>query len=317
MDDAPRLGARIRALRRQQGLSQVQLAERLGISPSYLNLIEHNRRPLTAPLLIQLAADLPARPEGLRPRRRGAARRRPPGGVRRPAVRGARPSPPPTCASWPAQTPDVARAVLTLYHAYSSARESAATLAERSRRAATSRGVERSRLPSEEVSDSSSATGTTSPSWRRARRRSGARRGCDGDDLYQRARRATSRTRTASRCASRRSAAMRGAVRRYDPERRVLHALRGAAPRQPQLPARPPDRPARRSRACSTASPRDPQPHHAESRALCRVALANYFAGAVLMPYEPFLRGGARRSATTSSCSATASARASSRSATA
>src|ERR1035438_2673237 len=52
---AARLGAKIRVLRRQEGLSQVQLAEALGISPSYLNLIEGNKRPLTAPLLIRLA----------------------------------------------------------------------------------------------------------------------------------------------------------------------------------------------------------------------------------------------------------------------
>ena len=45
----------MRALRRREALSQVQLAERLGISPSYLNLIESNRRPLPAPLLIKLA----------------------------------------------------------------------------------------------------------------------------------------------------------------------------------------------------------------------------------------------------------------------
>jgi predicted transcriptional regulator len=35
---------------------------------------------------------------------------------------------------------------------------------------------------------------------------------------------------------------------------------------------------------------RDAQLTTAESRALCRVALANYFASAVLMPYQPFLR---------------------------
>ena len=50
-----KLGAKIRNLRRREKLSQVQLAEKLDISPSYLNLIEHNRRPLSAPLLIKLA----------------------------------------------------------------------------------------------------------------------------------------------------------------------------------------------------------------------------------------------------------------------
>src|SRR3954452_4328397 len=54
-EDEPRLGAKVRALRRREALSQVQLAEKLGVSPSYLNLIENNRRPLPAGLLIKLA----------------------------------------------------------------------------------------------------------------------------------------------------------------------------------------------------------------------------------------------------------------------
>src|SRR5690348_14159423 len=55
MPDPPLLGAKLRALRRRENLTQVELAERLQISASYLNLIENNRRPLTAPLLIRLA----------------------------------------------------------------------------------------------------------------------------------------------------------------------------------------------------------------------------------------------------------------------
>lgn len=51
----PKLGGRVRRLRRQEGMSQAALAIELGISASYLNLIEHNRRNLTVPLLIKLA----------------------------------------------------------------------------------------------------------------------------------------------------------------------------------------------------------------------------------------------------------------------
>ncbi|MDJ0764400.1 MAG: short-chain fatty acyl-CoA regulator family protein [Myxococcota bacterium] len=49
------MGRKIRGIRRRAGLTQAKLAEQLGISSSYLNLIENNRRPLTAPLLIKLA----------------------------------------------------------------------------------------------------------------------------------------------------------------------------------------------------------------------------------------------------------------------
>ena len=49
------LGNRVRRLRTQEGLTQVAMAARLGISPSYLNLIEHNQRALNRPLLLKLA----------------------------------------------------------------------------------------------------------------------------------------------------------------------------------------------------------------------------------------------------------------------
>ncbi len=49
------LGNKLRGLRRRRGVTQVEMAARLGISPSYLNLIEHNRRALTRPLLLKLA----------------------------------------------------------------------------------------------------------------------------------------------------------------------------------------------------------------------------------------------------------------------
>jgi transcriptional regulator with XRE-family HTH domain len=48
-------GPRLRRLRRDLGLTQVQMAEGLGISPSYLNLLERNQRPLSAQLLLKLA----------------------------------------------------------------------------------------------------------------------------------------------------------------------------------------------------------------------------------------------------------------------
>ncbi|MCC7108494.1 MAG: DUF2083 domain-containing protein [Deltaproteobacteria bacterium] len=53
--EIPKLGGRLRQLRRREGLTQQQMAERLGISPAYLNLIENDRRPLPAHVLIALA----------------------------------------------------------------------------------------------------------------------------------------------------------------------------------------------------------------------------------------------------------------------
>ena len=55
-EDDPRIGGRIQRLRRQKRQSQAELAGALGISASYLNLIEHNRRRITVPLLFKIAA---------------------------------------------------------------------------------------------------------------------------------------------------------------------------------------------------------------------------------------------------------------------
>ena len=49
------LGARVRVLRRELGLNQTRMAEELGVSPSYLNHIERNQRPLTTQMLLRLA----------------------------------------------------------------------------------------------------------------------------------------------------------------------------------------------------------------------------------------------------------------------
>ena len=49
------LGHRLRRLRRDRDLSQTDMAQSLGISPSYLNHLERNQRPVTAGLLLKLA----------------------------------------------------------------------------------------------------------------------------------------------------------------------------------------------------------------------------------------------------------------------
>src|SRR5690625_1063964 len=51
-------GFKIRTLRKEQGLAQSELARRAGISPSYLNLIENNKRPVAGRLLSRLALGL-------------------------------------------------------------------------------------------------------------------------------------------------------------------------------------------------------------------------------------------------------------------
>ena len=59
-------GPAVRRLRRREGLTQSAMAARLGVSPSYLTLIERNQRPVSARLLLQLADTFDFDPRTLR-----------------------------------------------------------------------------------------------------------------------------------------------------------------------------------------------------------------------------------------------------------
>ncbi|HLU27965.1 MAG TPA: helix-turn-helix domain-containing protein, partial [Glycomyces sp.] len=56
-------GGRLRRLREERGLYQADLAKILKISPSYLNQMEHDTRPLTVPVLLRLTESFGLDPE--------------------------------------------------------------------------------------------------------------------------------------------------------------------------------------------------------------------------------------------------------------
>ncbi|KYF71833.1 helix-turn-helix domain-containing protein [Sorangium cellulosum] len=285
MADAPLLGAKVRALRRREHMTQVDLAERLGVSASYLNLIENNRRPLTAPLLIRIAQifqlDLQnfASEEDVRltadlhevfgdPIFESH-------GLTNADLR-----------ELVAASPNVARAVLTLYRTYSTTRESLATLGER----LAGDGfvaVDNSRLPSEEVSDLiqrrmnyfSELEEGAEALWREAE--------LDGDDVYRGLVRYLHATRGIE-VRIVRVADERQAMRRYDPDKRVLSISEVLPPRSRRFQLAHQLGLLTQSAAIDRIL-RDENLTTPESRALARVALANYFAAAILMPYQPFL----------------------------
>ena len=67
MADASLLaGPALRRLRKREGLTQAAMAATLGISPSYLNLIERNQRPLSARVLVQVIERFDFDPRTLR-----------------------------------------------------------------------------------------------------------------------------------------------------------------------------------------------------------------------------------------------------------
>ena len=52
------MGVRLRRLRAERGMSQVAMAQALGLSPSYLNQLEQNQRPLTVAVLLKISRAL-------------------------------------------------------------------------------------------------------------------------------------------------------------------------------------------------------------------------------------------------------------------
>jgi predicted transcriptional regulator/transcriptional regulator with XRE-family HTH domain len=285
MADAMLLGAKVRALRRREHMTQVDLAERLGVSASYLNLIENNRRPLTAPLLIRLAQifqlDLQsfASEEDVR---LSADLHEAFGdplfeshGLTNADVR-----------ELVTSSPNVARAILTLYRSYATSRESLATLGERLAGDGFV-GVDNSRLPSEEVSDLIQRRMNYFPEmeegaealWREAE--------LDADDVYRGLVRYLHATRGIE-VRIVRVADERKAMRRYDAGKRVLSISEVLPPRSRRFQLAHQVGLLTQSATVERVL-RDENLTTPESHALARVALANYFAAAVLMPYQPFL----------------------------
>ncbi len=285
MKDPPALGAKVRALRRREAMSQVQLAERLGISPSYLNLIEHNRRPLPAALLIRLAdvfsldlktlsAETDARTVADLMEVFGDAL------FEHEDLTNAE------IRELAAHAPAAARAVVKLYHAFRDSREAADTLAVKLSGREDPSGVDLGRLPTEEASDLIQRNMNYFPDleagaealWRRAPL---------GDDVGAGLARHPEEAHGVH-VQIERAALMGQAVRRYDPERKVLYLSevlrRGSRNFQLAYQVGLLTQMEAIDRIAA-----DPQLTTDASRALTRVVLANYFASAVLMPYAPFL----------------------------
>ena len=59
-------GAALRRLRKRESITQLAMAKRLGISASYLTLMERNQRPVTARVVVQLAEQFDFDPRHLR-----------------------------------------------------------------------------------------------------------------------------------------------------------------------------------------------------------------------------------------------------------
>src|SRR6201981_598690 len=138
------IGRTVRRLRTERNLSQQALANRLGISASYLNLIEHDQRTVSGTLLIRLAEFFHLDLATLS----GSQERRLEFGLREAfsdPLLGVDAVPEAEIAALAGSGPNAARAVLALYRAWRVAREDAGGIALPSGR--------RVLLPNEEARD--------------------------------------------------------------------------------------------------------------------------------------------------------------------
>ncbi|MEO8033605.1 MAG: short-chain fatty acyl-CoA regulator family protein [Acidobacteriota bacterium] len=283
-----RLGAKVRAFRRSEGITQADLASRLEISASYLNLIEHDQRPLPAPLLVKIAQIFRVELDAFAGENHGRLT------ADLQEMFGD-----PLFEEHPLSTSDmrdvagngaVARAVIALYQAYRGSVESTRALASRLYDGGDLVGVNPQHLPSEEVSDVLQSHMNYFPDLETAAESVAAAARFDRNDLYHSIVRYLHEVHTIDVTLVRHSRD-RGAMRRYDPEKRLLSLSESMSPASRNfqlahqlglLVAQPViDSILIRSQQHLTAP---------ESKALCRVALANYFAAALLMPYDEFLR---------------------------
>lgn len=275
-------------MRQRHRISQADLARRLGISASYLNLLEHNRRTLSADLLVRISGILPIDLQGLSTVDEGRLTAEllevfsdqlfEHHEVLASEVQ--------TVATG---TAGAAQAIIRLYAAYRAARDSAQNLA--AKLLPDSGGfdtAQRSAFPSEEVSDLIQRHLNYFPELEQAAEKVARDANLHVESLFTDLVSYLRRSRNIE-VRIEKAGSMRSALRRYDPDRRVLslsEALRRGS-RNFQL-------------AYMTGLlthgdvleqiTDDPLLTTPESRALGQVALANYLAGCVLMPYDEFLR---------------------------
>ena len=260
----PLIGRTVRRLRMERGLTQQALAARLGISASYLNLIEHDQRSVTASLLIklgeQLSVDLAAL-SGNRERQTEAGLRE----VLSDPLLGLDEVPENEVAALAASAPHAARAMLALYRAWRVAKEDASGIALPTGR--------RILLPTEEARDFFHDHANHFPALEAIAERIGAELRAAPAEMNHAIAERLRRTHGVTVAVGRLDA-----LRRYDPLPRESRGFQMAF----QLMLL-------EAREAVEAVVAPAEPSTPEAAAIIRLGLLNYAAAALLMPYAPFL----------------------------
>ncbi|HTV90293.1 MAG TPA: short-chain fatty acyl-CoA regulator family protein [Stellaceae bacterium] len=269
------IGRTVRRLRLERRLSQQGLAARLGISPSYLNLIEHDQRAVSGALLLKLAGTLDLDLAALS----GEAERRLEIALREALsdpLLGADEVPEAEIAALAGSSPNAAHAVLALYRAWRVAREDSGGMTL----PATGRRVI---LPTEEARDFFDNRMNHFPPLEAAADRIIA--GCTAvpsemnHAIADRLRRMHGLTVTVQ--------PLDGVLRRFDPEARRL-ALAETLPRESRGFYMAFQLALLEARDAVEAIVGEAAPSSPQAAMLIRIGLLNYVAGAVLMPYIAF-----------------------------
>ncbi len=269
------IGRTVRRLRTERGLSQQALATRLGISASYLNLIEHDQRAVTASLLIKLGETLRVDLGELS----GTQERQLEVGLREAfadPLLGAGGVADSEVEALAAGSPSAARAVLALYRAWRVAREDANGIALPSGR--------RILLPNEEVRDFFDDRANHFPSLELAAEALARQLAPGNPSEMNHSIAERLRTVHGVRLSVQ---PLDGALRRYDPATRSL-ALSESLPRESRGFHMAFQLALLEQRDAVESVIRDATPTTSEATMLMRIGLLNYVAGAMLMPYGEF-----------------------------
>ncbi|MBU8539272.1 helix-turn-helix domain-containing protein [Falsiroseomonas tokyonensis] len=271
----PLIGRTVRRLRQEQRLTQQALAVRLGISASYLNLIEHDQRPVTASLLIKLGQVLTVDLAALS----GTDERQAEAGLREvlsDPLLGLEEVPEAEIATLAGSAPQAARAMLALYRAWRVAREDASGIALPSGR--------RLLLPNEEARDFFHDRANHFAELEQVAEAIGGELRATPAEMNHAVAERLRRTHGVTVSVGR----LDGALRRYDPALRRLD-LSESLPRESRGFQMAFQLMLLEAREAVEAVIAPAELSTAEARALVRIGLLNYAAAALLMPYGAFL----------------------------
>lgn len=276
------MGVRLRKLRAERGLSQIALAQALGLSPSYLNQIEQNQRPLTVAVLLKihraLGIDIQQFSEDEEARLVA--------GMREALADLPEPVTLPELKEVASQMPALGRALVTMHRRHVEALEQIEALAQRLGDDRSEATVVRA-MPFEQVRDFFFAHQNHFDAIDRAAEALAGEAQEQGGALSEW---------LAQRLAERHGVRIDAvddageSKRHYEPARRSLRLSASLTPGQQAFQLATQLALLEAGAAIDALIGVPPFTDDAASRKLARIGLANYFAGALLLPYGPFLQ---------------------------